>query len=195
MALARVFAQLSRGLLAEHICGPLPHIHKSTLADCLQSLQNLSHKTPTRSSCQRGLHAHEGPLSQVSSTVQSSAAAARNSLTQSNSRCALLPVVPQTQQQLQPSGRLYGIAPALVRGWRPGSARVGSSHLTPSAGSPVRAFASQAQRSQQRRQLQKKSSEQGVYLVALVVGMVGLTYASVPLYRCAADSSWPRAST
>ncbi len=51
----------------------------------------------------------------------------------------------------------------------------------------MRAFASQAQRSQQRKQLQKKSSEQGVYLVALVVGMVGLTYASVPLYRCAAD--------
>ena len=50
----------------------------------------------------------------------------------------------------------------------------------------IRAFSSQAQRSQQRRQLQKKSSEQGVYLVALVVGMIGLTYASVPLYRCAA---------
>lgn len=30
---------------------------------------------------------------------------------------------------------------------------------------------------------QSKSSQQGLYLVALVVGMVGLTYASVPLYR------------
>lgn len=26
--------------------------------------------------------------------------------------------------------------------------------------------------------------QQGLYLVALVVGMVGVTYASVPLYRC-----------
>ena len=55
----------------------------------------------------------------------------------------------------------------------------------------VRTFASQAQRSQQRRQLQKKSSEQGVYLISLVVGMVGLTYASVPLYRCALASPFP----
>ncbi|CAL8469365.1 g8906 [Coccomyxa elongata] len=31
--------------------------------------------------------------------------------------------------------------------------------------------------------LQKRASEQGLYLVAMVVGMVGLTYASVPLYR------------
>ncbi len=30
---------------------------------------------------------------------------------------------------------------------------------------------------------QKKAKEQGLYLVSLVVGMVGLTYASVPLYR------------
>ncbi|EIE21649.1 cytochrome c oxidase assembly protein CtaG/Cox11 [Coccomyxa subellipsoidea C-169] len=35
----------------------------------------------------------------------------------------------------------------------------------------------------QKGRLQKKASEQGLYLVAMVVGMVGLTYASVPLYR------------
>ena len=29
----------------------------------------------------------------------------------------------------------------------------------------------------------RRASEQGPYLVAVVVGMVGLTYASVPLYR------------
>jgi len=28
-----------------------------------------------------------------------------------------------------------------------------------------------------------KSGQQGAYLIAVVVGMVGLTYASVPLYR------------
>lgn len=28
---------------------------------------------------------------------------------------------------------------------------------------------------------------QGLYLVALVVSMVGVTYASVPLYRCASE--------
>ena len=51
-----------------------------------------------------------------------------------------------------------------------------------------RGFAGQAQQAAaaQRQRLQKKSSEQGLYLVALVVGMVGLTYASVPLYRCIA---------
>lgn len=32
-------------------------------------------------------------------------------------------------------------------------------------------------------QAKKRASEQGLYLVTLVVGMVGLTYASVPLYR------------
>jgi hypothetical protein len=48
-----------------------------------------------------------------------------------------------------------------------------------------RGFASRAAAAQQQR-LQKRSAEQGLYLVALVVGMVGLTYASVPLYRCAA---------
>ena len=48
-----------------------------------------------------------------------------------------------------------------------------------------RGFASRAQEAAQaqRQRLQKKSGEQGLYLVALVVGMVGLTYASVPLYR------------
>ena len=46
--------------------------------------------------------------------------------------------------------------------------------------------ASQAQAASQargRRQLQGKSGQQGLYLVAVVVGMVGITYASVPLYR------------
>lgn len=37
--------------------------------------------------------------------------------------------------------------------------------------------------------LQKRASEQGLYLVAMVVGMVGLTYASVPLYRCVSQPS------
>lgn len=48
-----------------------------------------------------------------------------------------------------------------------------------------RGFASRAQEAAatQRQRLRKKSGEQGLYLVALVVGMVGLTYASVPLYR------------
>ena len=31
---------------------------------------------------------------------------------------------------------------------------------------------------------QKKSGEQGLYIIAFVVAMVGVTYASVPLYRC-----------
>lgn len=35
----------------------------------------------------------------------------------------------------------------------------------------------------QKERLQKKASEHGLYLVAMVIGMVGLTYASVPLYR------------
>jgi hypothetical protein len=35
----------------------------------------------------------------------------------------------------------------------------------------------------QKGRLQKRASEQGLYLVAMVVGMIGLTYASVPLYR------------
>ena len=30
---------------------------------------------------------------------------------------------------------------------------------------------------------QKKSGEQGLYIIAFVVAMVGVTYASVPLYR------------
>ena len=30
----------------------------------------------------------------------------------------------------------------------------------------------------------QKSSKQGLYLIAIAVGMVGVTYASVPLYRC-----------
>ena len=53
-----------------------------------------------------------------------------------------------------------------------------------------RGFASRAQEAAaaQRQRLAKKSGEQGLYLVALVVGMVGLTYASVPLYRRAHSS-------
>ena len=31
--------------------------------------------------------------------------------------------------------------------------------------------------------LQRTSQQQGMYLIALVVSMIGLTYASVPLYR------------
>ncbi len=34
-----------------------------------------------------------------------------------------------------------------------------------------------------KQRLQRSSQQQGMYLIALVVGMVGLTYASVPLYR------------
>ena len=41
----------------------------------------------------------------------------------------------------------------------------------------------------QKELLQKRASEQGLYLVAMVVGMVGLTYASVPLYRCVPQPS------
>ena len=38
---------------------------------------------------------------------------------------------------------------------------------------------------------QKKSGEQGLYIIAFVVAMVGVTYASVPLYRysCTSDGS------
>lgn len=48
-----------------------------------------------------------------------------------------------------------------------------------------RAFSSQSRSAAEhrRQQLQKKSTEQGLYMVALVVAMIGLTYASVPLYR------------
>ena len=34
-----------------------------------------------------------------------------------------------------------------------------------------------------KQRLQRSSQQQGMYLIALVVSMVGLTYASVPLYR------------
>jgi hypothetical protein len=51
-----------------------------------------------------------------------------------------------------------------------------------------RAFSSDSQRAtdrcrQQMHRNQQKITEQGLYMVALVVGMVGVTYASVPLYR------------
>ena len=88
-------------------------------------------------------------------------------------------------QCLHSSAQSHSISPATVRRWQPSRALqphhplIGTSSL-----SAARAFSSQAQRAQQRQRLQKQSSEQGVYLVSLVVGMVGLTYASVPLYRC-----------
>lgn len=59
----------------------------------------------------------------------------------------------------------------------------------PSASSKVRAFGSLPQRGRKSRlepvtaAASSRAKDQGLYLVAVVVGMVGLTYASVPLYR------------
>ena len=187
MAFVRVLAQLSKSLFAEHTCVSQPHIRTHILADGFSNLQELVQIATKDANCQRAFHTlHRSPLSQASSTAQSSPAAARSSLRQSCIGSAPHSYLAQTQQQFQSSSSCSKIAPALVRRWRPGPALAGSSLLRSSGSNAVRAFAAQAQRSQQRRQLQKKSSEQGVYLVALVVGMIGLTYASVPLYRCAA---------
>ena len=185
MASVRIFGQLSRGILVERACTPQPHIQKSALAHSLSILQNNLQTAAKGGTCSRLFHTlRERPLSQAS--LQSSAAAACSSLARPSKSHAVRSYTALTRQQLSSSGRCCSLASAFVRNWRPGSTPVASSPLTSSGSSAVRAFSSQAQRSQQRRQLQKKSSEQGVYLVALVVGMVGLTYASVPLYRCAA---------
>ncbi len=186
MAFVRILAQLSRGLSVEHTCALQPHIRTHIYADGVSNLEKLYQTAPKSTSFQRAFHILlEHPLSQASSTAQSSAAAARSSLGQSCISSARLPCVAQTQLHFRSSSSCCSIAPALVRRWQPGPSTAGSSLLRSSGGiSALRAFSAQAQRSQQRRQLQKKSSEQGVYLVALVVGMIGLTYASVPLYRC-----------
>lgn len=172
-------------MLAERACIPRPHIQKSALAHSLSILQNSLQTAAKGQMCPRAFHTlHERPLLQA--PLPSSAAAACSSPARPSISHAARSYTALTRQQPPLSGRCCSLTPAFVRRWRPGSAHVGSSLLKPSGSSGVRAFSSQAQRSQQRRQLQKKSSEQGVYLVALVVGMVGLTYASVPLYRCAA---------
>ena len=84
---------------------------------------------------------------------------------------------------LHSSVQKHSMSPATVRRWQPSQGLQRHHQQSCTGGSSSRAFNSQAQRAQQRQRLQKQSSEQGVYLVALVVGMVGLTYASVPLYR------------
>ncbi len=192
MAFVRVLAQLSRGLLAEHTCAPQSHIRTYITADGFSNLQKLLQIAPKDATCQRAFHTlHRIPLSQASSTAQSSAGAARSGLRLSCISTAPQSYLAQAQQHCHSSSRCSSVAPALVRRWQPGPTVAGGSLLRSSGSSAVRAFSAQAQRSQQRRQLQKKSSEQGVYLVALVVGMIGLTYASVPLYRCAAGPASP----
>ena len=58
-------------------------------------------------------------------------------------------------------------------------------HAAPRQLTSLRGFAAGPPRAAPRQQpdLQKRVADQGMYLVAIVVGMVGLTYASVPLYR------------
>ena len=188
MTLWRVLTrQLCRGISAEHSSTAQSYIHTSILTDSMLALRSNLQTATRGANCQRAIHnLHEAFPLHVSSTAQGSAAAARRSLMQSSRSH-----VPHLHRALRlqhthSSARCFSNAPALVRRWQLGAALEQSRRCSSFGSSTVRGFASQAQRSQQRRQLQKKSSEQGVYLIALVVGMVGLTYASVPLYRCAA---------
>jgi hypothetical protein len=185
MSLSRTFRLLRNGLMAEKFhAQPLPLTHSLTACRLMtRGIQKISSTTAVQwytlaasfesiqSEMSSTLHAGSSPAHRVKSS--------RRSCFHSQ-HCRSAPM-----QRLPVSTRCSIMMSATVRRWQ-----LGPSHHVPqlhgNTGSSItRGFASQAQRSQQRRQLQKKSSEQGVYLVALVVGMVGLTYASVPLYRCA----------
>ena len=182
MALPRALAQLSRGLSAEQALTAHSQACMTALAELSILLRRSLQGPFTGTHWQRGLHTHNASsLSQLSSST----ASALSSLTGSQSASCRPPISVVFQHSLHTSSRSCSMAPATVKRWQP--ALQSSSQTTCLSNSSLRSFSSQSQRKQQLRRLQKKSSEQGVYLISLVVGMIGLTYASVPLYRCAAD--------
>ena len=186
MALPRALTQLSRGLLAEQALTAHSQACMTALAERSILLRRSPQAPFTGTPWQRGLHTlHDSSLSHLSSTSHSSTASARSSLTGSPPASCRPPSSVVSQHSLHTGSRSCSMAPATVRRWQ--SSLQSSSQTTYLSNSGSRSFASQSQRTQQLRRLQKKSSEQGVYLISLVVGMIGLTYASVPLYRCAAD--------
>ena len=158
----------------------------TALAECSLLLRRSLQGPFSGTSWQRGFHTlHDSSLSQLSITSHSSTASARSNFTSSQSASCRPPSSVVSERSLHTSSRSCSMAPATVKRWQ--SALQSSSQTTCLSNSSLRSFSSQSQRRQQLRRLQKKSSEQGVYLISLVVGMIGLTYASVPLYRCAAN--------
>ena len=187
MSFLRTFRQLRKGLISEKF-----HAHSLAPTNSLTACGLPSRETQQISSSTalqwNGLGTSSGSiLSELSSTSHASSPPAHRLISSSRLRFHSQQCRSAAKQHLSMSIQRFSMTAATVRRWQSGL-----SHHTPkqhgdTGSSIARGFASQTQRSQQRRQLQKKSSEQGVYLVALVVGMVGLTYASVPLYRCAAN--------
>ena len=181
MSFRRVFSQLAGRTASHHQSSA----HPNAFAE--QSLSSWVAVTGAASLC--GAHLGRGTSmpAALRACQQNRALASSSSSPQLSSRWAAL----RTQlcdhrltQRLRSSAHSHSMSPATVRRWQPSQAlRPHHPQSSTSSSSAARAFSSQAQRAQQRRRLQKQSSEQGVYLVSLVVGMVGLTYASVPLYR------------
>lgn len=186
MSFLRTFRQLRKGLMAKKFHAQSLARTKSLTACGFPSREIQQISRPTALQWNKLGTSSGSILSDLSSTSHASRPPAHRLISSSRLRYHSQQCRSAAKQHLSMSPRCFSMMSATVRWWQSGLPH----HIPIQHGNTgtiiARGFASQAQRSQQRRQLQKKSSEQGVYLVALVVGMVGLTYASVPLYRCAA---------
>ena len=178
MTYCRAFRQLS-GRIASYHQSPAP---ADTFAK--QRLSSWAAVPRTASTCEAQLGRGTAMPAALRACQQGRALASSSSPQLSSCWAVLCNLM--LKQPLQSSPRHLTMGPATVRRWQP-SKTPQQCHQQDCTGSlsTARPFSTQAQRAQQRQRqrLQKQSSEQGVYLVALVVGMVGLTYASVPLYR------------
>ena len=179
MSFQRAFSQLARRTASHR----QPPAQANTFAE--QGLSSLAAVPRAASSCGAQLGRGTCMPAALKACQQGRALASSSSPQLSTSWAVLRTQLCDRTQRLHSSAQNHSMSPATVRRWQPSQAlqRYHPQGGT-SSSSAARAFSSHAQRAQQRQRLQKQSSEQGVYLVALVVGMVGLTYASVPLYRC-----------
>ena len=186
MSFLRTFRQLRKGLIAEKVHAQ-SLAHTKSLTACGLPSRETQQISSTTALQWNGLGTSSGSiLSELSSTPHASSPPAHRLISSSSLRFHSQQCRSAAKQRLSMSTRCFSMMSATVRSWQSGLPHYIPTQHGNTGSTIARGFASQTQRSQQRKQLQKKSSEQGVYLVALVVGMVGLTYASVPLYRCAA---------